>query len=384
MALFVLCDAAYRHGVWCDTKLRGIADEASRRRIRTKVFTSISEARAAVEKCGEEASVILLYDNMSWLYEAINGLLDTNVHFILSANHIVQPLPVTYSLVGTDADGSMKNTVDYLRMCKKERIALVGVNRNSCNDTGREKMFCKYVNDGHDSIFYINESMLDSFDEFISVHEQFDAVICTNDLVAICLIEYLKSHKIESNKLFVISHTDTVMARLYGEGITSVTTNFYDCGRLLVETYFNRIKYGLVASENLLPTTLKIRGSTANMAYDANCGSPKPFIPLLQGEEKPILVQTGDIGRLERMLATSDLVNLKLIYCLICGYNYEKMSEYCFISPETARYRVRKIKNALAMPKKGNAAELIRGYIKKESLLSVINENEEKNKNIFI
>jgi len=379
MALFVLCDAAYRHGVWCDTKLRGIADEASRRRIQTKVFTCISEVRAATQKCSEEVSVILLYDNMSWLYKAINGLSDTSVHFILSANYIAQPLPITYSLVGTDADGSMKNAVDYLHMCKKERIALVGVNRNSCNDTGREKMFCKYVHDGLDSIFYINESMLDSFDEFAKVHEQFDAVICTNDLVAICLIEYLKSHGIESGKLFVISHTDTVMARLYGDGITSVTTNFYDCGRLLVETYFNRIKYGLVASKNLLPTVLKIRGSTDNIAYDATCESIKPSAALRLEEHGSIVVQTGDIGRLERVLATSDLVNLKLIYCLICGYNYKKMSEYCFISPETAQYRVRKIKTALGVQKKSDVADFIRKYIKKESLMSVIGEAEEKN-----
>lgn len=382
MALFVLCDSAYRYGVWCDTKLRGIMDEAARRRIRPKVFTKISEAKNAIEKCGEDAAVILLFDALSWLKEAIAELSQSGVHMILSANYISHPLPVVYSLVGTDSDSAMKETVDYLRACKKQKIALVGVNRNSCNDSGRAKMFKKYVSKEDGRIFYIEDNMLDSFDEFLKVQEFFDAAICTNDLVAIPLIEHLKNYERKKDKLFVISHTDTIMARLYSDGITSVTTNFYDCGRLLVETYYNRIKYGLVSSQNLLPATLKVRGSTDNIAYEGSFNF-NPDCTFFSETFKDVIVPNSEIGRLERMLVTSDLVNFKLMYCLICGYNYEKMSEYCFISPETARYRVRKIKNAIGVQKKSSAAEFIRTYIKKEKLLSVISEFEEKNNKII-
>ena len=173
------------------------------------------------------------------------------------------------------------------------------------------------------------------------------------------------------------------MARLYGDGITSVTTNFYECGKLLVETYFNRLKRGLSFSHSLIPTVLKVRGSTDNIP----CNNDIPLtFPNNSSREKPkpIVVQTGEIGRLERLLAISDLVNFKLMHCLICGYNYEKMSEYCFISPETARYRVRKIKSALGVAKKSDVAELIRNYIKKESLLAIISEAEERNNGFLI
>ena len=66
------------------------------------------------------------------------------------------------------------------------------------------------------------------------------------------------------------------------------------------------------------------------------------------------------------------------MYCLLCGFNYEKMSEFCFVSAETARYRVRKIRNDLGVQKKSDAADIIRAYIKKESILSFINAQEQK------
>ena len=134
----------------------------------------------------------------------------------------------------------------------------------------------------------------------------------------------------------------------------------------------------------MLPTELKIRGSTDNIAYERSCENLTPYDVFNPNNYKPIVVSTGEIGKLECMLATSDLVNLKLMYCLMCGYNYDKMSEYCFISSETARYRVRKIKTALGMQKKSEATELICKYIKKESLLSVIGEFEDKNNTIFV
>ncbi len=384
MALFILCDPKYRHGVWCDAKLRGIMDEAARRRIQPEVFTDITDVKNAIENSSGEASVILLFDSMDWLKNTVDELCDSRTHIILSANYIDILLPVVYSLVGTDVDGAMREMIDYLHSCGKKRIAMVGVNPDSSNDTGRATMFKRYLSDDKCRVFYSGENMLECFDEFLKVQEEYDAAVCTNDLIAICLIEHLKTVPRGVEKLFVLSHTDTVMARLYGDGITSITTNFYNCGRLLVETYFNRIKYGLVASKNLLPTTLKVRGSTDNIPYYMSNEIPKPIVK----EELPFSTKTtlptGDIGRLERMLAASDLVNLKLIYCLLCGYNYDKMSEFCFISSETARYRVRKIKAALQVQKKSDVAEIVRKYIKKESLLAIISELEEKNNPILV
>lgn len=384
MALIVLCDQKYRHGAWCDTKIRGIMDEASRRRIQPQIYTNISAAKELALKCDEDTSVILLFDSMPWLCEAVKELSECRTHIILSANYIDIALPAPYSMVGTDIDAAMRSMLDYLRSCGKRHIALVGVNPASCNDNGRAAMLKKYMNADDYRIFYAEDNMMVCFDEFLAVQNSFDAAICTNDLLAICLSEHLKAHPRSGDKLFIISHTDTVMAKLYGEGITSMTVNFYDCGRILVETHFNRLKYGFARSVNLLPAQLKVRGSTDNKLHIPSKNMPVPMQQPSFFEPKAIRLPTRNVSKLERILASSDLTNLKLMYCLLCGFNYERMSEFCFISAETARYRVRKIRNALGVQKKAEAADILREYIKKESLLAIIGEQEEKNNQIIV
>ncbi len=384
MALIVLCDPKYRHGVWCDAKLRGITDEASRRRIQPQIFTNISAAVSYAEKCDGESSVILLFDSVSWMCKATEALSVCRTHVILSANFVDIPLPVSYSLVGTDVDAAMRTAVDYLHSCGKRRVALVGANTDSCNDRSRVTMLKKYLSPEECKIYYVDVDMLDCFDEFLKEQDSFDAAFCTNDFLAICLEECMKEHPRSGERLFIISHTDTVMSRLYGDGITSVTTNFYDCGRMLVETHFNRLKFGVASSAMLLPAELKIRGSTCNIPYLPSRVLPAPLQNEPASAPKQLRLPTGEIGRLERMLASSDLVNLKLIYCLLCGFNYERMSEFCFISAETARYRVRRIRTALGVQKRAEVAELIRTYVKKESLLAIIAEQEEKNNRIIV
>ena len=92
----------------------------------------------------------------------------------------------------------------------------------------------------------------------------------------------------------------------------------------------------------------------------------------------------GEAGKIERVLSASDLTDLKLIYCLICDYDYERMSDFCFVSYDTAKYRIRKIKKVLNVNKKADAAEMLRLYMNKESVLALINEQEQKNSQIIL
>lgn len=379
MALIVLCEPKYTQTAECDTKRRGITDEAARRRInQPQIFTDPRAAKEFALQCAEDLSVILLFDSLHWLQEAVAELSECRVHIILSANHVDIPLPISYSQVGTDMDAAMCTAVDYLHSCGKHRIALVGANPDSCNDRACVAMLQKYVPDEDHCIFYAEDDLSDCFDAFAAVQDRFDAAVCTNALPAICLSEHLHIHPRAEEKPFILSLTDTAMSEFYRDGITSMTANFYDCGRKLAEAHFHRLKYGFSRSVYLLPAELKVRESTDNTAYVPSAKLPAPTQQIPLSPKKTDCLSTGNIGSLDRILAASDLTNLRIIYCLLCDFDYTQMHKFCFISADTARSRVRKIRDTLGVETKPAAVDILCTYIKKESLLKIIREQEEQ------
>lgn len=376
MALLVLCDGAFRNTPWCDLKLRGIQDEASRRRETVRIFTDIHAFGSVAAKLDETSSAIIIFDSISNLQKAAEVLSHLRVHPIISSNVHKMRLACRYSSVGTDVEDSICTAVDYLYACGKKRIAMVGVNRNSCGDFSRAEMFTRYAPFDECKVLEARGDMQDCFVEFLKVRDDFDAVICPNDHLAICLIEFLKEHDAYSKELFVISYGNTIMARLYSDGLTSFTTGHYASGKVAAETHFNRLKFGWSTSEILIKSELVIRGSTWNIPYKPSAEKPVPKDVLAPSSPTLFRIPTNPIGRIERMLMASDIVNLKLIYCMLCGFSYERTGEFCFLSTEAAKYRVRKIRTALLGKSKSEAADLIRAYIDKDSLLRVIEEYE--------
>lgn len=382
MSLFVLCDPGYRNNVWCDHKLRGIQDEANRRREKLRIFTDIELFEAAASKCDKASSVILLFDAISYIQKIAPVLSRLKIHPIFSGLVSGIRLPVDFSCVSPDMNGCCRMIADYLYSSGKTRIAEVGINPNSWSDVSRMEAIGRYLDKDEHSVFYAKEDLSESYRDFLAVHDKYDAVICTTDHIAISLIEYLKENNAYNPSQFFISYGDTTVARLYDEGLTSVTVPYYTCGKVAAETHFNRLKHGWSAATILVQSELIIRGSTNHVQYTPSNVPPLPQD--LHPERKPIdfRLPNENIGSLERLLAVSDLSDLRLMYCMICDYSYEETASLCFMSAETAKYRIRKIREMLHTKCKADAVELLKKYIRKEKLLAVIKEMEHSDNTI--
>lgn len=382
MALLVLCDPRYYGCFWCDTKLRGIYDEAARRRIPIKLYTDMTAFEEAAAKLGSDSSVIVLFDNIRYLDSAIQVFSRLSVHPILSVTEQDFRLPCGYSQVAGDVDMATKKMMEYLHTCGKRRIALVGTNRISAASRNKEEMLRRNVPPEELRVFYVENSKNDlepCFAEFYAERDQFDAVMCINDHQAICLMEYLKARGAYDPSMFIISHGDTIMARLYGNGITTIGTSFYACGRATVETHVNRLKYNWSAVRTLINCNFTFRGST-----DIHAVPLAKETPVQAAAAVPLGVFTVGLGRLERMLTECDLVNLKLIYGLLSDYSYEKTGELCFLSADAAKYRARKIRKALGCASRAATAKMIGTYINKENLWHTIEDLEGIGGKVFL
>lgn len=376
MSLFVLCDPGYRNNVWCDHKLRGIQDEANRRREKLRFFTDIASFEAAASKCDNNSSVILLFDAISYIQKVAPVLSRLKIHPIFSGIVSGIRLPVEFSCVSPDMNACGRMIADYLYSLDKTRIAEVGINPNSWSDVGRAEAIGRYLDKDEHRVFYAKEDLVESYRDFLAEHDKYDAVICTTDHIAISLIEYLKENNAYNPSQFFISFGDTMVARLYDKGLTTVTVPYYTCGKVAAETHFNRVKHGWSAATILIQSDIVIRGSTNYVKYVPSNIPPKPQD--LHPQTEPIYFRLPNmkIGYLERLLAVSDLSDLRLMYCMLCDYSYEETASLCFLSVETAKYRIRKIREMLHADNKAEAVELLKRYIQKETLLEVIKEKE--------
>lgn len=382
MALLVLCDPTFRNSAWCERKIKGIRDEAARRRTGVKVYTNADAFESAASKLDEFSSVIVLFSKISYI-QSISGMLSRlAVHKIFANAALNVTLPFKYSRVATDTEEDLKRALGYLFSCGKRNIALLGVDGNSWGDVGMAQAFIRYAPHLAKNVFYAKGDMESCFLSYLSIVENLDAVILPNDHLAICFSEFLKEHGAYRKELFIIGRGDSISARLYGDGITSITTDFYKGGRALAELHFNRLKYGWGSADIRLVSQIIVRGSTDNIPYTPTPGLiPADVSPNV--EPTLFVIPTNPIGRVDSLLASSDIVNLKLIYCMLLGLTYQRMSEFCFLSIEAVKYRVGKIKKALEGDNKADTVELISRYIDKEKLLSTIEELEAESRGLL-
>lgn len=378
MALFVLCDPRYKKTFWCDEKLRGIRDVVARRRKKLQIFTDVYALETVAAKLDEDSSVIVLFDSIPYIQGIASVLARLPIHIILTGTMGNLRLPFQYSCISPDMDYCGRTIADYLQSCGKKRIAQLAISTSSWSDVGRADAIARYVSAENYRVFYVDKSMEDTYAAFLRERANFDAVLCATDYVAISLIEYLKAHDAYDPSLFLITYGDTVLARLYGIGITSFTVDYHACGASAAKLHYDRARYGWTTVTALLRNKMIIRDSTANAPYIPS--NPLPLPLDADAPIKPVRFQliTYHIGQLGRMLATCELADLRLLYCMLQGYSYEKMSEACFLSVEAVKYRLRKFRDALGFNDRTETTDFIRAYVQPKKLLALIEEHDKK------
>jgi len=365
MALLILCDPHYRNSHWCETKLRGIYDEASRRRIPVKLFTDTALFVNAAAKLGSDSSVIILFNSFVYLEEVSALLAPLAIHPILSVTESEIKFSRIYSQVCGDVDTATKELVEFLHKNGKRRIALLGSSEKSAAGKNKEHMLYRHADAENFAVFHDKGNLLQSFKDFLAEKDSFDAVVCTNDHQTIALIEFLQAMGAYDPSLYIVSHGDTFLSRLYGDGVSTISTSFYACGKSLVEAHMLRLKYSWSSVMIRVPCEFKKRGSTSgNAVYP-----PVDFVPEYANQ----IV----LGRLESLLASSDMINLKLIYGLMSNYSYERMSDLCFLSAGAIKYRIQRIRETLKCKSREDAVACISRYIQKEKLLELIEKAED-------
>ena len=267
--------------------------------------------------------------------------------------------------------------IQYLVACKKERIALVACGESSVNDLMRCEILKGYLYtrrcpNPDDAIFFYRERVDESFEAFWEKRENFDAVICPNDYVALCFIRYCEEHGLRvPEDLYVAAFSNRTLSRYCKPSITSMSINFVDVGECSYYAweFLENHKMEDHQIHIMTPSSLIVRESTAYEMHEMDTENAILLDAAHQGGpfySEPVI---ANVMHVENCLTQCDALNLKIIQGILNGESYDSIEDRLFLSRSALNYRLKKIFTYAQTQNRKEFESLFRHYFTKENNL---------------
>ncbi len=358
MIIYVITEPNYKNSIWCRQTVSGIKHCAKQKRYEI-VITDPESVTKSMTK-----TVILIGTSTSWMEKTHEKLNLLGIHTIIISYRPENGLDNT-SLVLIDHISAARLCMDYLCACKRENIALYGINPNSSADKVKEKCFLERFTDK--DVYYNNGNLKECFSEFAQNIKKYNSVICSNDIAAVSLIKNLDSESIKvPEDMFVISFGNTLIGKCFNPGITSVSLNHSELGiqAVRISSYITRSSVPLSVTIKI-PSELKVNKTT-----DFSLPSFSPPRKTYAGrdidfyEDKTV----NEIINIENLLNDCEEIDFCILKFIIEEKTYEEIASLLFSSENTVKYRAKRMMKLLKIDSKPEFAKLISQYVDKNQL----------------
>lgn len=343
----VFTDSKYVQSSWFHETICGLEASAARHRLSVQIF----ETDCSLPDLQALSSVVIVIGGaMNPLTQIVSYLHQAGKQILL-AGIDASFLDIPASCVTLDRSEEMNLLISYLYRCNRCHIALFGFQPDSVNDITRHRAALFYARlQGFpiesEDVYFCQPDFLSCFRAFQNHVQKYDAVICPNDVVAVSFIRHALEAGISIPKdLYVTGTGDLMVSKYCRPSVTTIAMDFHTVG---TETFtlWNVLRKNSTADKPLYlkasaPGTLIIRGSTGH-------------IPLSVDKRSDLSVEFQEdsfyddptiqnMVRFENCLLQRDAVDLQIIRGILAGLSYEAISESCFLSVSTVRYRISKI-----------------------------------------
>lgn len=316
---------------------------------------------------GEIVPIILNGRSPDWVASHIAQVSDRGFHPILLAtyNNTTQR---GVSSLSFDFYGIYTAWCRY--MCKRgwHNMALLGVSPDNMSDGAKCQAFRDYnsrYNDGHRTgIYYMEGSLQDCCESFLAEAAQYDAVLCTNDVVSIVLVSLLRQKGL-THSLHIHSFWDSPLADYLSPEIKMISLDYHEMGRQAIRLYSF-----LVNNPGMESVSATVRGVPFMDPETAEA-------PNASASENSFLrdERAQDIYTLERLFSSLDAIDLQIIGGMAGGVPYEQIAEQERIAVGTVKYRVKKMLSLVQKSGREELLALIDEYLGTENFMHSISNH---------
>ena len=343
----ILCDPFYHSSNWFQEIIAGFRDAAAKDRNNSPIHI---HSMGTIGQLRLEPGIPVIVTNSSLknLTSAVQQLRQAGIPVILSGvdgAHFGSDI----CSVASDSALAMTQMVRYLLSYDRKRIALAGFWSSSRNDMAfLDAAVAAADRFGYpispQSIFLWENQLDESLNAFFQKYEDYNAVICPNDTIAICLTRACRERDIRiPETLFVTGASNMRISQKFEPSITTISMDFREIGK---ETYY--VREHLIRRESKgsrisvsIPACIIPRESTGNLSL-------KGAIPQA-GSQSVSTFESGNnfftnptinsLIRFENCLSNRDEIDQKIIMAILQGKSYEQMEEMLFMSGSAIRYR---------------------------------------------
>ena len=309
--------------------------------------------------------VILTGTDVTFLRQAVKALRAGGRRAVLAGLDAEQ-LGEDISCAAPSRRAETQQLVGYLYACGRTRLALVGFGAHSVNDQLRfhaamEAIAALGLPISQQDAWLWQRDPNACFRAFLAQAQRYDAVICPNDVLAICLVNACAAAGIKvPDDLYVASFGNTRIGRLYTPSITTMTMDMPSVGAQAFAAWqFVRADAsGQAVCKITVPSRILVRESTAGRLIPAP-RTPVPPMPEDPYYRNPVVMP---LEAIERCLAHLDGLDLRILARLVDGTSYEDICDELFLSSGSLRYRLNRIYASLDVPNRRGMEALIRAH----------------------
>lgn len=360
MQIPVMVEPAFMHSYWCQQTLNGICAEAKRKKYSLQYVDGSPSGLADEQNLPKDAArfMVIVGTSLSWIPQVLKRLEQRGIRAIL-INFDSFARPSCHSVVRMDYVDAMQQLMGYFYHYGRNRIALFGLNENSSADRLKEQYFCSALRArgiaDPQAMIYRNQGQISAcFCRLFPDIDQYDAVICANDIVAVAALQKLSAAGVPvPQRIQLAGFGESALSDNVHPSMTCATLDHEEMGRQAVMLY-------AYLERQDSPVTVSVRVKTRLIVRQSTDCLPNVSDPCGDETIRPLepIDFYGDAAIRELMLLDDfygqcDDLDLQILHDLAERIPLEEIAERCHSTVSTVGYRLRSMQQRAGTSSRG-------------------------------
>ena len=286
--------------------------------------------------------VLLIGSDVTWVDSNISMLTSCGAVPIL-VNACMLPIHRSKaSGVVFELDEAMDYCISYFKKAGRCKTAFLGARRHSVADIEKCRAFGDVEN-----IYRATSTIEECVDSFLREfpEKKFDSVICSNDTVAIYLMNRMRElgYKLPDD-CYIIGMGSSILGANHTISISSVMFNYIQMGEQAVELYRTVAKAQSQCHYTLSLPCFFVPGRSTGEEPSVGCPVTQDNSLTNAQEFTDDSYFSGTIAQriigLESILQQCDRIDRQIIFSLMRGETSDKIAEEVHLTPRAVRYRI--------------------------------------------